>query len=46
MTGREISLTRMFCLYRFSNYEAANMLVGTNSVRLVQRLRRAFRSVI
>jgi len=34
------------CLYRFSNYEATNMFVGTNSLRLVQRLRRAFRSVI
>jgi hypothetical protein len=30
------------CLYRFSNYEAAKMLVGTNSLRLVQRLRRVF----
>jgi len=29
-------------LYRFSNYETANMLMGTNSLGLVQRLRRGY----
>jgi hypothetical protein len=34
------------CLYLFSNYGAANLLVGTTRPILVQRLRRACRSVI